>query len=224
MKKMKEFAVLLALMAAAGVRAEMGTGTITSSTTEIYGGMVYTVQDNVTIPGANGRSALTVRSGGDGDGKRVVIDIPEGCSLTVTGRDADGRNGAGAGILLPSDMTLYITGKGTLTATGGKAANGGNGSNGGDAEFNDSGTNHFKNGGGGDGGEGGGGADGPLGAPRRNHVGFRRGRRYHAIGIALQGYGGFLAASQADVPGRNDSEPGHADADSDGGYVHQPCR
>ena len=163
MKKMKEFAVLLALMAAAGVRAEMGTGTITSSTTEIYGGMVYTVQDNVTIPGANGRSALTVRSNGDGDGKRVVIDIPAGCSLTVTGGAASGRSGGGAGIELPGDMTLYITGKGTLTATGGKAANGGNGSNGGDAEFNDEGTNHFKNGGGGEGGDGGGGAGAGIG-------------------------------------------------------------
>ena len=62
----------------------------------------------------------------------------------MTGGDANGRDGAGAGILLPSDMTLYITGKGRLTATGGNAASGGNGAGGGNAEI--SGWN-FKNGG-----------------------------------------------------------------------------
>ena len=162
---MKNYSIVfaLALMAAAGTRGEMGRDTITSATTEIYGGMVYTVQGNVTINGGTSASAITVKSGGDGDGKRVVIDIPADCSLTVTGGAGSGRSGGGAGILLPSDMTLYVTGKGRLTVTGGKAANGGNGSNGGNAEFDDDGTNHFKNGGGGDGGDGGGGAGAGIG-------------------------------------------------------------
>ena len=119
--------LLLALMAAANARGEMGAGTITSSTKELNGGMVYTVQGNVTLSGATSTSALTVKSNSGDNGKRVVIDIPEGCSLTVTGGDAGnvgGRIGAGAGIELPSDMTLYITGKGKLTARGGNAANG----------------------------------------------------------------------------------------------------
>ena len=155
--------LLLALMAAANARGEMGAGTITSSTKELNGGMVYTVQGNVTLSGATSTSALTVKSNSGDNGKRVVIDIPEGCSLTVTGGDAGnvgGRIGAGAGIELPSDMTLYITGKGSLTATGGNAANGGNGGAGSGASRD--GASHT-NGKGGDGGHGGGGAAAAIG-------------------------------------------------------------
>ena len=81
MKKMKEIAVLLALMAAAGARADMGTGTITDSTRDLNGGMIYTVQGNVSITATAGNNALTVKSGSE---KRVVIDIPAGCSLSAT--------------------------------------------------------------------------------------------------------------------------------------------
>ena len=120
---MKNHSIILvmALMAAANARGEMGAGTITSSTKELNGGMVYTVQGNVTLSGATSTSALTVKPNSGDNGKRVVIDIPEGCSLTVTGGNAGnvgGRIGAGAGIELPGDMTLYITGKGKLTARG----------------------------------------------------------------------------------------------------------
>ena len=79
MKKMKEIAVLLALMAAAGARADMGTGTITDSTRDLNGGMIYTVQGNVSITAEAGKNALTVKSGSE---KRVVIDIPAGSSLS----------------------------------------------------------------------------------------------------------------------------------------------
>ena len=66
--------LLLALMAAANARGEMGAGTITSSTKELNGGMVYTVQGNVTLSGATSTSALTVKSNSGDNGKRVVID------------------------------------------------------------------------------------------------------------------------------------------------------
>ena len=153
--KRSSIVLVLAMMAAVSARGDMATGTISgSSPMNLNGGTVYTVSGNVTINAPSpGQNAITVKSGGSGSGDKVVIDIPQGCSLTVKGGDGSGKSGGGAGIYLPSGMTLYITGKGSLTATGGKAGNGGNGSGGGAAELNDSGTNHFKNGPGGDGGE-----------------------------------------------------------------------
>ena len=124
---------MAAVAAVAGARGEMGEGWITSSTpsmSKIYGGMVYTVQGNVELKGNPEESALVVEASSGNDGKRIVIDIPQGCTLKVTGGNGDGRGSAGAGIELPGDMTLYITGKGSLVATGGNAANGGNGSDG----------------------------------------------------------------------------------------------
>ncbi|MBQ9345098.1 MAG: hypothetical protein IJT88_07795, partial [Kiritimatiellae bacterium] len=140
---------------AAAAMAAMDTGTINKDTTTLYGGTVYTVDGNVPIKGAATRDGLTVVRRDGTAGNRVVINIPEGASLTVQGGAASGRSSAGAGIRLPSDVTLYVTGAGTLTATGGNAASGGNGAGGGNAEI--SGWN-FKNGGGGAGGGGGGGA------------------------------------------------------------------
>ena len=162
MNKVCKFAVMLplALMAAAGARADMGTGTITSSTRDLNGGMIYTVQGNVSIPAEAGKNALTVKSGSE---KRVVIYIPAGCSLSVTGGVANASTPGGAGIYLPGDMSLYITGKGKLTATGGAAGTGGNGADGNKAEWSDVGDNHHKNGGGGNGGAGGGGAGAGIG-------------------------------------------------------------
>ena len=153
----------MALMATAGVRADMGTSALTSSTRELNGGMVYVVSEDVTINAAAAESALTVKSSGDGNGKIVVIDIQGGHTLTVKGGNANGSSGAGAGIMLPSDMTLYITGKGKLIATGGNAANGGNGGNGSNAYQYQSESKNFQNGRGGSGGAGGGGAGAGIG-------------------------------------------------------------
>ena len=127
---MKNYLIVFAMaLAAAGARGDMATGTISgSSPMNLNGGTVYTVSGNVTINAPSGQNAITVKSGGSGSGDKVVIDIPQGCSLTVKGGDGSGKTGGGAGIYLPSGMTLYVTGKGTLTATGGKAGNGGNGS------------------------------------------------------------------------------------------------
>ncbi|MBP5545579.1 MAG: hypothetical protein ILM98_16025, partial [Kiritimatiellae bacterium] len=119
--------LLVAAFAAATANGEMSRSTITSGTRELFGGTIYTVQGNVSITGTTSQSAITVKSGSGDNGKRVVIDIPAGSSLTVTGGaagDVGGRLGGGAGIELPGDMTLYVTGKGALTATGGNASNG----------------------------------------------------------------------------------------------------
>ena len=122
--------LLLALMASAGAQGAMGTSALTSSTRELNGGTIYTMSEDVTINAAEGASALTVKSAGSGEGRVVVIDIQNGHTLTVKGGNANGKTGAGAGILLPEGMTLFVTGKGKLNATGGNAANGGNGAEG----------------------------------------------------------------------------------------------
>ena len=163
MKKTATFATALLFAAALAARAEMGTGTINGSTREIYGGRVYTVEGNVTITGGTAESALVVKASDGTDGKRIILDIREGCTLKVTGGNASGYRAAGAGIELPGDMTLYITGKGRLEATGGNAANGRDGSNGKSASWTDVGDNNHTNGGGGDGGSGGGGAGAGIG-------------------------------------------------------------
>ncbi|MBO7683347.1 MAG: hypothetical protein J6T51_01300, partial [Kiritimatiellae bacterium] len=148
----------MALIAAAGANGAMDTSTLTGSTRNLDGGRIYRVTDNVNISVGNGESALTASPAGEGDGKIVVIDIAEGKTLTVKGSDASGNTGAGAGIELPSGMTLYITGKGKLVATGGNAANGGNGGDGRDAYQQQEENEKFWNGRGGRGGDGGGGA------------------------------------------------------------------
>ena len=133
MNKTTKFAVLLALVASAGARGEMDTGTIDGGTTKIYGGRVYTVSGDFSISADAGKSALTVEPGSGTSANLVVINVPHGRTLTLKGGDANGRTGAGAGIMLPNDMTLYITGEGTLKATGGNAADGGNGGAGADS-------------------------------------------------------------------------------------------
>ena len=163
MKKLLITSLALALMAAMDAHAVMGTGSITKSMKEINGGMIYTVNEDVEIKADPGKSALTAVNKGSGDNSIVVIDIREGHTLKLTGGNADGRTGAGAGIMLPSGMTLFITGKGTLEATGGNAANGGNAEDGGNAWRYQSENNKFVNGRGGWGGNGGGGAGAGIG-------------------------------------------------------------
>ena len=158
MKKINKLAVSLMVLCVANAANALPTETLTDGTKTLNGGTIYTVSGNVSINAASaGQSALTVvSSSGVSHGNKVVIEIKDGGSLTVKGGDANGRDGAGAGIMLPSDMTLYVTGSGKLIATGGNAAQGGNGSSGNSAEYGDDGDNHHKNGAGGSGGHGGG--------------------------------------------------------------------
>ncbi|WP_272796021.1 FN3 associated domain-containing protein [Butyrivibrio sp. DSM 10294] len=57
----------------------------------------------------------------------VRIYVKEDCTLTTIGTAASGATGGKAGITLPSGAKLYLLGKGSLIATGGKAANGSRG-------------------------------------------------------------------------------------------------
>ncbi|MBR4253056.1 MAG: hypothetical protein IKQ15_12300, partial [Kiritimatiellae bacterium] len=151
------------MLAATAAGAALDSATLDGNTRTLYGGTVYTVAGNVTIAGASCHEGIKVVRRDGPAGNRVVVNIPEGRSLTVKGGAAEGRTGAGAGILLPADVTLYVTGSGTLAATGGNAASGGDGGNGSSAVENDDGDNHHKNGAGGNGGHGGGGAAAGIG-------------------------------------------------------------
>lgn len=54
-----------------------------------------------------------------------ILFIPENVILTIKGADATGPKNAGAGINLPTNAELIITGAGKLIANGGKASRGG---------------------------------------------------------------------------------------------------
>ncbi len=162
---MKNYLIIFAMALAAAISANgaMGTSALTGSTRELNGGTIYTMSEDVTINAAAGVSALTVKSAGAGEGSIVVIDIQGGHTLTVKGGDATGKTGAGAGILLPEGMTLFVTGKGKLNATGGNAANGGNGTAGDGAYQHQGDTSIMQSGGGSHGADGGGGAGAGIG-------------------------------------------------------------
>ena len=119
----------------------------------------YYVTNSVTFSNSNtSGSGLSIAGGAT-----VHLYIPKGITLTANGANASGRNGAGAGILLPYGSTLYLEGGGTVNATGGNAADGGDGRNGGDASADDSNCKWIHPGDGGAGGDGGGGAGAGIG-------------------------------------------------------------
>ena len=119
--------------------------TVTSEWTHITAGSTtgfelkddyYYVSEDLTFTNSLGGpgqgSGMYVQAG-----REVHLYIPAGVTLTAIGADADGIQGAGAGILLPEGTTLHILGKGTLVATGGNAANGQDGSRGTDGRLLD---------------------------------------------------------------------------------------
>jgi hypothetical protein len=122
---------------------------------QLSSGHYYITKDIVCNNYHDGGSGLSIAPGAT-----VHIYIPKGVTLKATGSDADGKKGAGAGILLPYGSTLYLEGGGTVEAKGGNAANGSDGQNGGDAGYS---SNKGYAGGGGNGGDGGGGAGAGIG-------------------------------------------------------------
>lgn len=139
-------------------------------------GRMYVVRNSMTLTASAAQSALVVAP--KGSGQAPVLYIPDGITLTVTGGNAVGRQGAGAGIYVPSAAELIVTGGGTLVATGGNAAGGADGENGGNpngytgvvpkdlarwkADLKQSGNLEYS-GTGGAGGDGGGGAGAGIG-------------------------------------------------------------
>lgn len=137
-------------------------------------GKMYIVRSNMELNATSG-NGLNVAP--KGSGQAPILYIPADVTVTVKGANASGTTGAGAGIYVPSNAELIITGAGTLIATGGNAANGGNGENGhngGNGNFdvtsefqafniNDDNASRFVSGAGGKGGNGGGGAGAGIG-------------------------------------------------------------
>lgn len=136
-------------------------------------GNMYIVRESMTINATAG-NGLNVAA--KGSGQAPVLYIPAGVTLTVKGANANGQTGAGAGIYVPSNAELIITGAGKLVATGGNAANGGAGekgqNGGGDAHASETedhkigeGSSYklYQSGAGGKGGYGGGGAGAGIG-------------------------------------------------------------
>ena len=142
-----------------------GIQQLTSSTTgkNLSSGFYYVDQTNVTCTNnSNGGSGIKISG-------TVYIYIKSGCTLTATGKDANGSTGAGAGINVPSGNTLYLLGEGAVVATGGDAANGGNGGeNKQDALIYGTSDGWYRCGTGGSGGNGGGGAGAGIGGAGGN--------------------------------------------------------
>ena len=164
MKKMVVGGWLLAVgvAMAAGMAGAAGTETIDSlsktGTRELKNGITYIFTENINVTMNATFSALKVA-----DGATVTLVIPQGKTVTLKGGAASGKTGAGAGIELPEDATLYILGGGTLNAIGGKAANGDKGLNGGQPSAQDASGQNLVSGSGGGGGNGGGGAGAGIG-------------------------------------------------------------
>ena len=134
---------------------KLNAGSSTGKTLGTAGTTTYYYADaSLTFSNSTaGGSGLTILG-------NVYLYLPQGVTVTCTGANAEGTTGAGAGIELTSDNTLYLIGSGTLNATGGNAANGGNGGNGSDADWD---NNNDWSGTGGTGGHGGGGAGAGIG-------------------------------------------------------------
>ena len=118
----------------------------------------YYVSKDITFTNSSKESGLTIAPQ-----SIVYIHVPKGVTLTAKGGNASGRDGAGAGILLPLGSTLYFEGEGKVVATGGNAANGGDGTNGVNASCDFDNMKVAQKGGGGPGGAGGGGAGAGIG-------------------------------------------------------------
>lgn len=148
-------AALMPVTAYAGFSRTAALPTAAGST--LTDGNIYLVTNNVTISGSTGANALNVASGAT-----VVINIPSGYTLTVNGGTGSATSRGGAGIYLPQDATLILTGGGRLVAYGGNAGSGRGGYSGSSGQLS-IGGNWFKGGTGGSGGYGGGGAGAGIG-------------------------------------------------------------
>ena len=167
---------------------------------------IYMVKKNKYLTGVNS-SALVVASNAE-----VVIYISAGVSLTCNGADASSHLNPGQpGILLPKGSTLYVTGAGYLTASGGCAGNGEDGTVGGRAFLEGSYPNRsmtMYGGIGGEGGNGGAGAGAGIGTSggKGGNGGGPGGQVHGVCGYVPEGftYGsrgedGNSGASSADV-------------------------
>lgn len=136
-----------------------GAKKVKSSTKTLSSGFWYVDANTTCAYDSNNKNGLTVSG-------TVYLYIAKDCTLTVTGRPANGTTGGGAAIKVSSGNTLYVFGEGTIKATGGAAASGSAGSKGSNSSF--SGDDTVNLAAGGSGGAGGGGAGAGIGTDGGN--------------------------------------------------------
>ena len=145
----------------AAVAAEAATISITPSNVgehrTLQDGNTYVFAEDVEFAAEICTSALSVA-----DGATVEIRVSEGVKVKLTGGAGDGTAGAGAGIEVPTNATLVISGAGELTAIGGAGGGGANGMQGG-AGVTGRDDNYSTTSSGGVGGAGGGGGGAGIG-------------------------------------------------------------
>ena len=139
LRRYSAVAVAIAASCCAPCAANAATTYVTAanfgSHRTLLNGNVYRFAGSVSYTADRGENAMTVA-----DGANVVIAIPAGVSVRLTGGDALLRNGAGAGIEVPGNATLTICGEGELIATGGAAYEGASGESGNGAGYIDGGV------------------------------------------------------------------------------------
>ena len=154
------FVALLATLILSSSSLQAAVVNITEGSTMGYtmtDGNTYVVQNSVSFSNSTvGGSGMSVA-----DGATVVLYVPQGATLTAVGANGEGQVGGGAGICVPSNATLVVTGEGEIVATGGNAGNGENGCNGKAGSYNPGSISW--SGTGGAGGNGGGGAGAAIG-------------------------------------------------------------
>ncbi|MBQ6420222.1 MAG: hypothetical protein IJK02_04030, partial [Clostridia bacterium] len=100
----------------------------TTTGATLTNGNRYVVSSNTDIGAVANTNGLIVA-----DNATVLIYIPSGVTLNVSGGAGSANTGGKAGIYLPGSSTLIVTGGGTLNAyggSGGAAGAGGTGANG----------------------------------------------------------------------------------------------
>lgn len=154
------FVALLASLILSSSSLHAAVVNITEGSTTGYtmtDGNTYVIQNSVSFSNSTvGGSGISVEGGAT-----VVLYVPQGVTLTAIGANGEGRIGGGAGIFVPDNATLVVTGEGEVWAKGGNAGDGNNGSNGAAGSYNPG--SHCWSGTGGAGGAGGGGAGAAIG-------------------------------------------------------------
>lgn len=130
------------------------------ATQPLTNGTVYVVENGASFLGRyDGKSGLAVAPGAT-----VVIFVKEGQSLNARANNGDqGGAGGGAGIILPKDATLIVTGPGEVYARGGGGTSGGRYSQGTAGTADENTCTAGRGGAGGAGGAGGGAGIGGAG-------------------------------------------------------------
>lgn len=198
------FSLIMFLLGTVQMLAATEANLPTTAGSTLSNGYIYKVTTNTTIRNNSaGGNGLNVASGAT-----VTIYIAKGVTLYCYGGNGSYQTAGGAGISVPSNSTLIITGEGTLVCYGGNAGAGSKGGNAYSASLSISGNNGI-GGNGGNGGAGGGGAGAGIGGRGGDGAATNpggKGVKKYCNGDAFDGTGGDGNDTQ---PGYNGSSMGY---------------